>query len=252
MALPHQTEKAKSIMNEINFYCDESCHLEHDNSNVMVLGSVWCPKDRRREINERIKKIKERNNVPIQAELKWTKVAPAKEQVYIDLVQYFFDEKDLHFRGLLVPDKNKLNHQAYNQTHDDWYYKMYFSMLKAMLVPSECYNIFIDIKDTHSSEKAEKLRKVISSSMYDFSRRIVKQVKPIRSEEVQIMQLTDILIGAFGYYNRIFDASEKRSQAKRQIIELIQKRSGYTLKRSTLLREDKFNLFVWKASNEQG
>ena len=125
-------------------------------------------------------------------------------------------------------------------------------MLKAMLVPSECYNIFIDIKDTHSSEKAEKLRKVISNSMYDFSRRIVKQVKPIRSEEVQIMQLTDILIGAFGYYNRIFDASEKRSQAKRQIIELIQKRSGYTLKRSTLLREDKFNLFVWKASNEQG
>lgn len=87
-------------------------------------------------------------------------------------------------------------------------------MLKAMLVPSECYNIFIDIKDTHSSEKAEKLRKVISNSMYDFSRRIVKQVKPIRSEEVQIMQLTDILIGAFGYYNRIFDASDMRNIAR--------------------------------------
>ncbi|MEE1211777.1 MAG: hypothetical protein UHO11_04695 [Treponema sp.] len=25
-------------MTEYNFYCDESCHLEHDNSNVMVLG----------------------------------------------------------------------------------------------------------------------------------------------------------------------------------------------------------------------
>ena len=37
-------------MTEYNFYCDESCHLEHDNSNVMVLGAVWCPKDKRHEI----------------------------------------------------------------------------------------------------------------------------------------------------------------------------------------------------------
>src|ERR1700722_11096356 len=26
----------------INVYCDESCHLEHDQSNFMVLGAIWC------------------------------------------------------------------------------------------------------------------------------------------------------------------------------------------------------------------
>ncbi|MCQ2102896.1 MAG: DUF3800 domain-containing protein [Fibrobacter sp.] len=236
-------------MIEYNFYCDESCHLENDDSNVMVLGAVWCPKEKRHEINERIKQIKKRNGVPERAELKWTKIAPAKMQVYFDLVQYFFDEKDLHFRGLLIPEKNQLDHKAYNQTHDDWYYKMYFGMLKAMLVPTDRYNIFIDIKDTHSSERAEKLRQVISNSMYDFSKNIVKQVKPIRSEEVQIMQITDVLIGAFGYNNRNFTDGKTRSTAKRTIIELIQKRSGYTLQKSTLLREDKLNLFVWRSSN---
>ena len=142
-------------MTEYNFYCDESCHLEHDNSNVMVLGGVWCPKEKRHQINGRIKEIKIRNNVPVQAELKWTKVSPSKIQVYIDLMEYFFDETDLHFRGLLIPDKKKLNHQMFNQTHDEWYYKMYFSMLKAMLVPTDTYNIFIDIKDTHSAERAK-------------------------------------------------------------------------------------------------
>lgn len=238
-------------MIEYNFYCDESCHLEHDNSNVMVLGGVWCPKEKRREINERIKNIKIRNNVPVQAKLKWTKVSPSKIQVYIDLIQYFFDEKDLHFRGLLIPDKKKLNHQMFNQTHDEWYYKMYFSMLKAMLVPTDTYNIFIDIKDTHSAEKAKNLRDVISNSMYDFSKKIIKQVKPIRSDEVQIMQITDVLTGAFGYNNRTFNVTEKRSAAKRQIIELVQKRSGYTLQKSTLLREDKLNLFVWKYRDDK-
>jgi hypothetical protein len=26
-----------------NVYCDESCHLEHDRQQAMVLGAVWCP-----------------------------------------------------------------------------------------------------------------------------------------------------------------------------------------------------------------
>lgn len=237
-------------MTEYNFYCDESCHLEHDDSNIMVLGGVWCPKEKRREINEQIKEIKAHNNVPVHAELKWTKVSPSKIQIYEELIRFFFDEKDLHFRGLLIPDKTKLNHQMYNQTHEEWYYKMYFSMLKAMLVPSDTYNIFIDIKDTHSSERAQNLWKVISNSMYDFSKKIIKQVKPIRSDEVQIMQITDVLIGAFGYNNRTFNDGGHRSTAKRRIIELIQKKSGYTLQKSTLLREDKLNLFVWKPRND--
>ena len=46
-----------------NVYCDETCHLEHDNSNVMVLGAVWCPQSKLKEINERIRQIKKRNNV---------------------------------------------------------------------------------------------------------------------------------------------------------------------------------------------
>lgn len=234
-------------MTEYNFYCDESCLLEHDNSNVMVLGAVWCPKDKRHEINERIKQIKIRNGILSTAELKWTKVAPVKKQVYEDLINYFFDEKDLHFRGLLIPHKESLNHELFNQTHDDWYYKMYFSMLKAMLLPTEKYNIFIDIKDTHSSEKAVRLQEVIRNSIYDFSKSIVKQVKPIRSEEVQIMQITDVLIGAFGYKNRIFPEGEKRSQTKLNLIKLIQQRSNYSLEKSTLLREEKFNLFIWRA-----
>lgn len=234
-------------MTEYNFYCDESCHLEHDDSNVMVLGAVWCPKDKIHEINNRIKQIKIRNDIPINAELKWTKVAPVKKQVYEDLINYFFDEKNLRFRALLVPNKDELRHSDFKQTHDDWYYKMYFSMLKAMLLPTEKYNIFIDIKDTHSSQKAKKLQEVISNSIYDFSKSIIKQVKPIRSEEVQIMQITDVLIGAFGYINRLFSNNHNKSETKLDLIKLIQNRSGYSLSKSTLLREEKFNLFIWKA-----
>lgn len=42
---------------EINVYCDESCHLEQDESNAMGIGAVSCPKDKLSEINNRIAAI---------------------------------------------------------------------------------------------------------------------------------------------------------------------------------------------------
>ncbi len=230
-----------------NVYCDESCHLENDGINEMVLGAVWCPQNKLRIINQRIKEIKVRNGIAESLELKWTKISPAKIEVYKDVINYFFDDDALHFRGVLIPDKSKLNHQKFNQTHDDWYYKMYFDMLKVIFSPSDKYEVYIDIKDTNSYDKAQKLREVCSNSMYDFSQSVIKRLQPIRSDEVQIMQIVDLLIGAIGYENRNFPADFRKSSAKLEIIDLIKKRSNYTLKRTTLLREDKLNLLVWDA-----
>lgn len=232
---------------DFNVYCDESCHLEHDGINVMVLGAVWCPQDSVKAINDRIRQIKARNQVSAKTEAKWTKVSPAKEQLYLDLVHYFFDESNLHFRALIIRDKSLLDHERFNQTHDSWYYKMYFEMLKAILSRNDCYEIYIDIKDTNTYHKALKLKEVCCNSMYDFTANILRKLQPIRSDEVQIMQIVDILIGAIGYNNRIFPDGHIKSTAKSDIVKLIKKRSEYSLDKSTLLREDKLNLFFWEA-----
>ncbi|MCL4481865.1 MAG: DUF3800 domain-containing protein, partial [Bacteroidetes bacterium] len=86
-------------------------------------------------------------------EIKWNKVSKAKTDFYIELINYFFDDDDIHFRALVVPDKKALNHEAFNQDHDTFYYKMYFDLLKVILSPDCAYNIYIDIKDTRSQEK---------------------------------------------------------------------------------------------------
>ena len=228
-------------------YCDESCHLENDGVNDMVLGAIWCPQNKLREINQRIKEIKIRNGVSEKMELKWTKISPAKVEMYMDIINYFFDDDDLHFRAILIPDKTKLDHSRFNQTHDEWYYKMYFDMLKVIFTPNDNYEVYIDIKDTHSYHKSKKLRDVCSNSMYDFSHSVIKRLQPIRSDEVQIMQIVDLLIGAIGYENRKFPEGFQKSTAKQQVIDLIKKRSNYTLRRTTLLREDKLNILAWDA-----
>ncbi len=230
---------------EYNIYCDESCHLLNDDSPVMVLGATWCPATKRREIFERIREIKVKNGLSKGFEIKWNKVSPAKTDFYIEIVNYFFDDDDLHFRGLVVPNKKELNHEAFNQTHDTFYYKMYFDLLKIILNPEYSHNIYIDIKDTKSQEKVLKLQDVLRNSHYDFQKNIIRKIQQIQSHEVEILQITDLLTGAISYLHRGLTGNE----GKLKLIEKIKKKSKYSLMQSTLYREDKFNLFIWKSKN---
>jgi hypothetical protein len=225
-----------------NVYCDESGHLENDHKPFMVLGAVWCAVDKVRESAERLREIKARHGLSRSFEVKWSKVSPAKTQLYIDFVDYFFDDDDLHFRGLIA-DKRLLAHERFpGQTHDSWYYKMYFELLKWLLQPNSKLRIYVDIKDTRSAEKLRHLHDVLCSSIYDFNAEVVERLQVVRSHEVEHVQLADLLIGAVGYINR----GERGSAAKRAVVERLRQRTGYSLTRSTLLKEEKFNLFKWQ------
>lgn len=228
----------------LNVYCDESCHLENDRQRVMVLGAVWCPVEKAREISVRIREIKAKHGMKPDFEVKWTKVSPARKGFYMDLLDYFFDDDDLHFRTLVIPDKSRLRHGDFGQDHDAWYYKMYFDLLKVLLSSENRYRIYLDIKDTRSTEKVKKLHEVLCNSVYDFSCEIIERVQNVHSHEVEMVQLADLLIGAVSYANR----SLSGNAAKEALVERMRKRSGYSLTRTTLLREDKVNIFVWRAS----
>jgi hypothetical protein len=183
--------------------------------------------------------------MPAPFEVKWTKVSPARQDFYRDLIDYFFDDDDLHFRALIVPDKDKLRHYAFpGQDHDTWYYKMYFDMLKVILRPDARYRIYLDIKDTRGGKKASKLHDVLCNNMYDFSREVIERLQLIRSHEIEQLQLADLLIGAISYLNRGLQGNT----GKMAVIRRMQKRSGYILTKSTLLREEKINLFQWHAA----
>jgi hypothetical protein len=166
----------------------------------------------------------------------------------MDLLDYFFDDDDLHFRALIIPDKTKLQHEAYQQEHDTWYYKMYFDMLKAILTNTDCYHIYLDIKDTRSTQKTAKLHDVLCNSLYDFQSQIIERLQIVRSHEIEVMQLADLLIGITSYVNRGLNSNT----AKVALVERMRKRSGYSLVKTNLLREPKVNIFIWHPAEVQG
>ena len=227
---------------EYNIYCDESCHLEHDNQRYMILGGIICPKKLRNKVKNDISEIKSKYNIKKNAEIKWNKVSPSKINYYKELINYFFENDELRFRALII-DKTQLNHGEFNQTHDDWYYKMYYQLLLNLVEPKQENYIYLDIKDTKSAKKVEGLKKYLSFKLMDYEFEIIKNIQSMNSQESTIMQLADLLIGAIGYRNRKIYDNDNYSVAKRDLMMYIVDKSGYSLTKSTFLSEKKFNLF---------
>lgn len=226
----------------VTIYCDESCHLEHDASTVMGLGAVWTQRAHVKHLSASLRDLKARRNA--HGELKWSKVSISKLDFYQDVVDWFFDSESLHFRALVVPNKQELNHEKYNEgSHDDFYYKMYFSMLNKILSPTEQHEIYIDIKDTRSNLKVMKLKDVLCKDKYDFTGEMISRIQHARSHELELMQLADFFLGALVYCHRGLETS----YAKLQVVRRIEEKHGRPLNSSSPLSNQKFNIFVWRA-----
>lgn len=229
----------------IHIYCDESCHLENDGMKAMVLGALWCSAERQKFLSRKVKALKALHGLPPTFEIKWVKVSPGKLPFYQAVLDLFFDEPLLHFRGLVVPDKQLLNHGRFAQSHDDFYYKQWYTLLNRLIDPEKRYRIFLDIKDTQGRRKVAKLHDVLCNANYDFDRSIIDSIEQVQSHDVPLLQLADLLIGALSYVHRDLHGSP----AKQALVAHIRQRSGLTLEQSSLWRAEKFNLLVWRAQS---
>ena len=243
-----------------NLYCDESCHLEHDNIPVMTLGCVWCPTDRAAVFAKRLREIKAAHGLASAEEyktgatdkvfeVKWTKVSQAKAGFYLDWIKAFFDEPQLRFRGLVIPDKTKLRHDQFDQDHDPWYYKMMYLLVDRVINPRCGYRVFMDIKDTRSEMRRAKLEDVLRTRARDSANQVIEQVQQIRSHESELLQLSDLILGAIGYQNRLTIGDLQNSPqnaGKKEVVREIQRYSRKSLTRTTWQGEEKLNILVWE------
>lgn len=235
-------------MNDIiNIYCDESCHLPADRQKAMVLGGLQCNAGDVAAHNKAIADLKEKYRMPPFFEIKWNSASPFKHDLYTDLIEYFFSVPLLGFRAWVVRDKTILNHECFQQTHDDWYYKMYYYLIRDMIDSSQRYRIFLDLKDTRGRLKLRKLHEVLSTTNYDFSKNIIENMQHIHSHDVGLMQLTDLLIGAVSYQVRGLSGNK----TKESILKLLKRKSGSSLRGNTPRQEKKFNLCFWQPNQKE-
>ena len=230
---------------EYNVYCDESCHLISNDSKYMLIGAVYCPKNKVKKVNEYIEHLKENYNISNKIELKWNKIDKKTEKLYLDIINYFFNNDDLKFRVIVI-DKTKLDHEKYNQTENEFYHKAYYEMLKYIIIPGNSYNIYPDIKDTNSYYYHQIMLDYLRIKMQDTNKKTIRKVQPIRSYEAPILQINDILIGALSYYYR----NLSNNNVKLNIISEIKKLYQNDLNETSYCSNTKFNIFMWRSRDD--
>ena len=216
-------------MKTFNIYCDESTHLPNDGMPYMIIAYLSTAYNQLNQHKEHIRLLKKQHM--FKGEIKWNKVSKSQYPFYNDLIEYFF-ATDMKFRAIIV-DKSQIDESRPDYTYNDFYFRMYYQLLFHKLNSDNCYNIYLDIKDTSSQCKLHKLKDILDKQNN------IRKLQFVKSYESYFLQLADLLMGAINYHLR--DISQVT--AKKNIITKIQKHSNISLTESTPKSEDKFNLF---------
>lgn len=223
---------------DYKIFCDESCHLEHDGSNLMVFGALRCEAHAVEAIVRAIKQL--RHDHSYRTEVKWTKLIAKQLPFYRALVNLILESPHIQFKTTVVLNKSLLDHAQYNAgSHNTFYYKMAYYALRDFLKEGGArYRLYLDYMDTHGASKAAKLAEVLNSNTYG---RVQVDAHIIRSHESQLIQVCDLFTGAVGYATR--NDLDKKSAVKREIIAHLEERLGRPLNVGTAPWEEKFNIF---------
>ena len=218
-------------------FCDESCHLEHDGADIMVLGALHCTAEKATALTKHIKWLRHQHNY--HNELKWTKLVSKQWPFYQALLGLIFDDQEVWFKATVVQHKKSLDHERYNAgSHNTFYYKMFFYTLKDFLERDRQYRIYLDYMDSLGGSKTKELCKVLQNST-DWQLSVNAFI--VQSYEAQLIQVCDLLIGAISYKNRT-DINHE-SVIKKRIVDYLENKLGHDLDCTTPPWERQFNIF---------
>ena len=174
-------------------YCDESGLEALSQKKVHLytaIGGIWMPADYRSIFKKHINDIKAKHNV--FGELKWNKVSPQFEELYKDILDYFFQTEQLRFRAILIESEKVDNYSFNNKDIELGFYKFYYQLLHHWIFDFNNYNIFLDLKVNRDRTRLKSLKNSLNNSNLTSH---IKQVQGLPSDQSLGVQLADILIG---------------------------------------------------------
>lgn len=225
-----------------NIYIDESCHLEHDKSEVMCIGYTKINHEDYLDVKQAIKEIKLKHKSP--TEIKWNKLSMSRWELYKDLIDYFF-ASSIEFRSVLIKNKKNLAPERYNREDKN---SFYYQTLKQLINnkffnDGDLYRVFLDVKDTRGKSRIKLLKEELAQKHKDNSPFIYFQ--HLHSNENEFLQLTDLFIGAICFKARKEYEKENASLIKQKVIDYLEVCSGYLLDDGTEPWETKFFIDDW-------
>lgn len=176
-------------------YCDETRQdlfwSRRPNGQYLMIGSLWIPADSREMAKDRISDLRSKHNV--FGEIKWKKVSPSKQDFYSDLIDMFMSfGLDMRFRCIAV-DRTKFRLESFDGDDKLGFYKFYYEALHHWILDRNQYRIFCDYKLSRDRTSISTLKTMLEQANRTST---IEAVQSLPSQEVVLLQLCDVLLGA--------------------------------------------------------
>jgi hypothetical protein len=236
-----------------HIYCDES---RQSKDRFMVLGGIVMNVSDIPRFSETMKKF--RKEQKMNAELKWSKVSNQKLNEYKRFIEYFFalnNTDNIHFHCLII-DNHQVNHKKFNKGDKELgFYKFYYQLLLHCFGKVYCTNqnnvrLITYLDERQTKYKLNTLKRVLNSGMnkkLKISYNPFVSIEPVDSKLSDLLQLSDIIMGAIGYQKNGYHLLTASKTAKIELVQYIAQSAGLSnLTDNTLRSNRRFTIWNFK------
>lgn len=242
----HPAEGERPAKPTVEVYADES----NDQGGYDLIGSLWVTKANARRLRGIMAGIRDRFGV--EREFKWVKASgselfPPYKALAQEVTQYIWADR-AHFHCLVLRrDTLRADHDA--DDRELQHYKYVHWLVRKRLEAGESYVLTLDHRTDKDSDRLPTLKRVLNRSArkdrginYDCVRDV--QARPSREDD--LLQITDILLGAVAYHWAGSHRNPHASLAKCELAERI----AHGIKKPNLAfrsspHERRFNIWLW-------
>jgi len=237
-----------------HIYCDESRQTK---DRFMVIGGIIIPEENVEVFNQTMEKFRQEENM--RAELKWSKVTNQKLAKYLRFVDYFFalnNTDKLHFHATVI-DNHRMDYKRFSKgDREEGFYKFYYELLlQSFGRHADSHSklfIYFDYRTTNYPLKT--LKETLNRGMrrrWKLNTDIIKVIEPRRAKLTNLIQMTDIMLGAIGFQKNGFDLLVNSRQAKIDLANHIAHSAGLeNLKESTPRLNRHFTIWNFRVSSK--
>ena len=177
----------------------------------MFIGGIWVDEQTYSQVLEECKRFKRENNWDEQTKFNWKNVSKKTLPQYCKFIDIFF-KYNLQFNCIII-DRKEIDLKA-NENNDPelGFYKFYYQLLRKNSKPNAPYYIYLDRRTNREPNRLEKLKSFLQQDTHpiDFwgirttnKGLDVKALEFVNSKSYELIQFSDILMGAISYhYNK--------------------------------------------------
>lgn len=217
-------------------YCDESCWealYDKEAHQYAAIGGIWIPADFRQNAKMLINGLKAKYG--LYGEMKWNRICPRSEDMYLELIDVFFRYDEMRFRTICIKSDD-VNHERFNAGNGELgFYKFYFQLIHHWMLMGNSYQVFVDYKTNGYQHRVQELGAILDNT----STAELVQIQALPSDESVLIQLADVLTGAVA---SAFNCIKTDSLSKQRVRNMIEERLGGKIA-ATRVSESKFNVF---------